>query len=110
MLRSNLLLRATTTAIVHSDCGVRFVATAACPDALSMQLAGYVRGRCDDVLWTDAAQQVRELLDDGKLSEAIALYFERTGERWDRERLDLITVANGERWIPGGEGMADAGR
>jgi hypothetical protein len=97
-------------AIVHSAGGVRFVATGPCPDALSVRLAGYVRGRCDDVLWADAAQRVRALLDDGKLPEAIALYFKRTGERWDRERLDLVTLENEECWIPDEERMADAGR
>lgn len=50
------------------------------------------------------------LLEDGKLTDATALYFERTGERWDRERLDLVTVENGALWIPDGERMADAGR
>ena len=101
---------ASTTAIVHFAGGVRFVATASCPDVLSERLARYVRGRCDDVLWPDAARHVLVLLDDGKLMDAIALYFERTGERWDRERLDLVTVVNGEYWIPDGERMADAGR
>ena len=99
-----------TTAIVHSADGIRFVGTGACPDALSARLARYVRGRCNDVLWADVARHVRALLDDGKLTEAIALYFERTGERWDRERLDLVTVENGEHWIPDGERMADEGR
>ena len=101
---------ASTTAIVHTADGIRFVATGACPDALMLRLAGYVRGRCDDVLWADAARQVRALLDDGQLTAAIALYFERTGERWDRERLDVVTVDNEADWIPDRERMADAGR
>jgi hypothetical protein len=99
-----------TTAIVHAADGVRFVAPAACPDVLFARLADYVRGRCDDVLWADAARQVRTLLDEGNLPAAITLYFARTGERWDQERLDLVTVEDGEYWIPGEERMANARR
>ena len=98
------------TAIVHFAGGVSFVASAACPDALSRQLAQYVLGRCDHVLWPDAARQVRALLDDGRLTDAIALYFERTGTRWERERLELVTVENGDYWIPDAQRMADARR
>lgn len=101
---------ASTTAIVHAADGVRFVATAPCPDVLFARLAEYVRGRCDDVLWGDAARQVCRWLDDGHLHAAIALYFARTGERWDQERLDLVTVEDGECWIPDEERMADARR
>ena len=100
---------ACTTAIVHSASGLRFVATATCPDAIAGPLAGYVRERCDDVLWPDAARRVHAMLDEGSVTEAIALYFERTGGRWDREQLELVTLADGEHWIPG-EQMADAGR
>lgn len=101
---------ASTTAIVHAADGVRFVATAACTDILFAGLAEYVRGRCDEVLWADAAKQVRTLLDDGNLRAAITLYFARTGERWDQERLDLVTVGDGEYWIADQEPMADARR
>ena len=101
---------ATMTAIVHFAGGVSFSASAACPEALSQQIAQYVRGRCDDVLWPNAAQHVRALLDDGKLTEAIALYFERTGARWERERLELVTVGNGACRIPNAEPLTDARR
>jgi hypothetical protein len=84
---------ASTTAVVHAADGVRFVATATCPHALFARLVEYIRGRCDDVLWSDAASQVRTLLDDGDPDAAITLYFARTGERWDQERLDLVTDA-----------------
>ena len=101
---------AATTAIVHSADGVRFVASAAGPDVLFARLAEYVRGRCDDVLWPDAARRVRTLLDGGQLPAAITLYFARTGERWDQEWLDLVTVEDGESWIPDEERMADVRR
>ena len=96
-------------AIVHFAGGVSFCASAACPDALSKQLAEYVLGRCDDVLWPDVAGHVRALLDQGSLAEAIALYFEHTGSRWERERLELVTTGNGGYGVPDAERMADAG-
>ena len=83
---------AAVTAIVHSADGVRFVTTGVCPDAVASRLADYVRERCDDVLWPDAASQVRAMLDVGNSYAAITLYFERVGERWDDERLELVTV------------------
>jgi hypothetical protein len=99
-----------TAAVVHSADGIRFVATAASPDALLARLAAYVRGRCDDMLWTDAARQVRALLDDGDLHAAITRYFERTGERWDRERLELVPMEDGEHWTPDEARLAHARR
>lgn len=98
------------TAIVHVAGGVNFVASARCPEALSEQLARYVLGRCDDVLWPEAARQVRALFDAGRPADAIALYFDRTGRRWERERLELVTLEQGGYWIPDEERMADAGR
>lgn len=101
---------ASTTAIVHAADGVRFVTTAARPGELLARIAGYIRGRCDDVLWADAAMQVHQLLDAGDLNAAVTLYFARTGERWDEEHLDLVTVGDGAQWIPDEERMADARR
>jgi hypothetical protein len=98
------------TAIVHFAGGVSFFASAACPEALAQQLALYVLQRCDHVLWPDNARQVRALLDEGSLTEAIALYFEHTGARWERERLELVTVGNGDYRLTDAKQMADAGR
>ena len=50
------------------------------------------------------------MLEDGNLRAAIALYFARTDERWDQERLDLVTMGDGEAWIADEERMADARR
>ena len=86
---------ATITAIVRSTDGIRFVTTDARPQAVMSRLADYVRERCDDVLWADAASQVRAMLDVGNLYAAITLYFERVGERWDDERLELVTLERG---------------
>ena len=98
------------TAIVHAADGVRFVATASSMDALFDRLAAYVRARCDDVLWTDAAQEVGALLDEGNVHAAVRRYFERTGERWDDERLELVTLANDDYVIADEERMAHARR
>jgi hypothetical protein len=75
------------TAIVHAADGVRLVTTAESREILFARLAEYVRERCDDMLWSDAAAQVRALLVAGDLHAAITLYFARTGERWDEEIL-----------------------
>lgn len=97
------------TAIVHSNGGVSFVATACSADVLNKRLARYVLARCDDVLWPEAARRVRDLLAAGQLPEAIALYLERTGARWDRERLELVTVESEGYWFPHSERMDYAG-
>jgi hypothetical protein len=86
---------AATTAIVHTVDGVCFVATASSPDVLFERLAVYVQRRCDDVLWADAASAVRALLEEGDVHAAVTRYFERTGERWDAERLELVTLSDG---------------
>ena len=84
------------SATVHFAGGVSFFACAPSRDALTPQLVRYVLGRCDDVLWPDAARRVRALLVDGHVDDAIALYFEHTGSRWERERLELVMMENGE--------------
>jgi hypothetical protein len=100
---------AAMTAIVHSADGVRFVTSGVCPEAVVSRLADYVRERCDHVLWADAASRVRAMLDVGNLYAAITLYFERVGERWDDERLELVTVEHDRaRWASHEEMMADA--
>jgi hypothetical protein len=79
----------TYTAVVHAVDGVRFVARAQCPERLSAQIVGYIRERCDNVLWPSVANQVRAFVEDDKPYAAIALYFAHVGERWDEERLEL---------------------
>ena len=97
------------TAIVHSADGIRFVTTGVSSDTVMSRLADYVRDRCDDVLWADAASEVRAMLSIGDLNAAVRLYFERVGERWDDERLELATVGHDRaRWFYHEEMMADA--
>ncbi len=98
-------------AVVHSLDGVRFVTTGESRDAVVPQIADYVRERCDDVLSPDAGDRVRALLAAGKLSAAIAVYFERVGERWDGERLELFAAErDGERWTSNEEILANVRR
>ena len=81
--------RSVLTAIVHGAHGIQFVATASCSAHLVAQVVDYMRARCDDVLWPQAAAQVRSLIDDHRPYAAIALYFEQVGDRWDEEHLEL---------------------
>lgn len=86
-------------AIVHTSDGVRFVATGPSRQAVAARIASYVRERCDDVLYADAASEVRTMLALGNIDAAITAYFERVGERWEDEHLELFTgERNGARW------------
>jgi len=84
------------TAIVHAADGVRFVATARCPEHLSAQVVSYIQERCDYALWPSIAREVRSLIDAAKPYAAIAMYFAHVGERWDAERLELGGLAFGD--------------
>jgi hypothetical protein len=86
------------TAIVHTPDGVRFVTTGTSREAVTARIAEYVRERSDGVLPADAAREVGTMLALGNIDAAITLYFERVGERWDDERLELVT---GERHVAG---------
>ncbi|MEP6764069.1 MAG: hypothetical protein ABJB66_07150 [Gemmatimonadaceae bacterium] len=97
-----------TTAVVHTGDRICFVTTASSPDALFSKLAAYVRMRCDDVLWADVAAEVHALLDAGNAQAAVKRYFERTGERWDEERCELVTMPAGDAWIADEEQIVDA--
>ena len=84
------------TAIVHAADGIRFVASANCPADVANQVGGYIRARCDFALWPSVAAEVKALLDDDHPYAAIALYFDRVGERWDDERLDIGGISFGD--------------
>lgn len=75
------------TATVHARDGVRFVARAECPTQLCALIIDYIRERCDHVLWSATAADVRTLIADDKPHAAIAVYFNHVGERWDEEWL-----------------------
>jgi hypothetical protein len=101
----------TITAIVHAPDGVRFVATGVSRDAVATRIAAYVRERCEHVLCADAASEVHTLLALGNIDSAITAYFERVGERWEDERLELFTgERNGARWTSQEPMLIDARR
>jgi hypothetical protein len=77
------------TATVHAADGARFVASASSPRTLAEQVAGYVRERCDDVLWPSAAAEVHSHIDSGRFHAAITTYFANVGQRWDEEWLEF---------------------
>ena len=81
------------SAKVRAADGVLFAASADCPDALAVQLVGYIGDRCDDVLWPIDARAVRSLIGENRRDAAIALDFERVGRRWDEESLELEGLA-----------------
>ena len=93
MTPESQMIAATTqsqyTAQVRAPDGVRFSATADCPDTLSSLLVDYIDERCEHVLWPDDAREVRALISRNRRDAAIALYFERVGQRWDEESLEL---------------------
>ena len=99
MILGSQMIAATTykryTAHVRAPDGVRFSAIADCPDRLSALIVDYIRERCDDVLWPHDAREVRARIEGSKLDEAIALYFERVGQRWDEESLEVGGAISG---------------
>jgi hypothetical protein len=76
-------------ACVYAADGIRFLAIGDSAAALSARVATYVRARCDCALWPGHAASVRALLNEGRLADAIELYFAHVGERWDEEYLEL---------------------
>jgi hypothetical protein len=79
-------------ALVRAPDGVRFAATGGWASDVVPALVHYVAHRCENVLWPSAASEVRLLIDAGRPSRAIAVYFEHVGARWDEECLELYVV------------------
>ena len=82
-------LRSASRAVVRAADGIRLTISSDHPEKIAQELADYVSERCDDVLWPNDASQVRALLEDRNLVEAVTLYFDRVGDRWDEEELEL---------------------
>jgi hypothetical protein len=81
--------------IVHGHGRVLFVAAGESEHVLHRLLAGYVAERSAVQLHPESEQRVRLLLDGGSPGEAVRCYFERVGERWDRESLTIVEVVPG---------------
>lgn len=73
--------------VVAAIDGVRFAAVGVSEEQCVAQMAVYVAEQAALQLWPRSAQRVQELLRAGDTAGAVAEYFCRSGERWDREWL-----------------------
>jgi hypothetical protein len=91
MISSNDRLPATRArvhlGIVHGADGIHFVAAGETRDALLQRLAGYVWSHADLELYPDDARRLDRLLKTGAAEDAVRFYFDRVGQKWDREWL-----------------------
>lgn len=78
--------------IVRGAGGINFMAAAETRGALMRRLARYARSRADMQLYDEDARTLGRLVSAGSAEAAVRFYFERVGERWDREWLDEGTV------------------
>ena len=53
-------------------------------------LADFVLPRAPYQLGDGARQRFQRLLHEGQVGQAVELYFERVGERWDPQRLTIV--------------------
>jgi len=81
-------------AIVSGPDGIHFAASGPSEDKMFAGLVRYIRQRCGFTLWPRDANEVIASLDAGRTADAIALYFDRVGERWDREYLELVSPSS----------------
>jgi hypothetical protein len=77
--------------IVHTADGVLYATVAESRAMLLERIVDHVCARAEDQLWPVHSRRLKQLLDAGEVESAVALYFERVGERWDEEW--LVTVA-----------------
>jgi len=82
-------------AVVHTADAVRLVATAASRGELVRRLAGHVRRCGPDELWAGDWARARALLGGGELEAAVAHYFAKVGQRWDKEWLVTAHMLRG---------------
>ena len=73
--------------IVCAIDGARFATVAASEQECLSQVASYVADQAARQLRPPSASRVYEFLAAGDAMAAVAEYFRRTGERWDREWL-----------------------
>jgi hypothetical protein len=78
--------------IVHGERCVHFVAVAETRAALHGRIAEYIRSHADTQLYAEDARIVSQLLERAEVQRAIRYYFDRVGDRWDREWLNEATV------------------
>lgn len=81
-------------AVVYAPDGIRLLTAALSEEVVAERLAAHIDAQADFLLWPADAHQVRVLLETGDTEEAIALYFGRVGERWEREYLHREEAAS----------------
>jgi len=91
MLEATTLGNGLHYAIVSGPDGIQFAASGPDEDKMFAGLVRYIKQRCGFTLWPRDAKAVMTLLDAGHTSDAIDLYFDRVGERWDSEYLELVS-------------------
>lgn len=72
--------------------GVLFTAVEGSKKALRARLGKFVRVNASAKLWPPDSAEVLQCLDRGDVNRGVALYFERVGDRWDREFLHVQVV------------------
>lgn len=82
-------------AVVHVGDSICFLTAASTWVGLGDRLAVYVRGHAPLQLWPDDAGRVERLFAEERTWDAIRCYFERVGDRWDRERLVVHVASDG---------------
>jgi hypothetical protein len=78
-------------AVVTSGKEVLWIGAADTRRQLAGDLSDFLVPRCAVQLWEDGAAQFLRLLDQGQPERAVDLYFALVGERWDFDRLTVVT-------------------
>lgn len=105
---ANIPVYVATVHTGHSVCHVTADTTVA---GLTDRLGEYVRQHAVYQLWPEDTEHAMDLLSAGSPGEAVDFYFEKVGERWDRERLvvtflELPLPARGREAVPIGAGRS----
>lgn len=90
MLETTTAAQGLHYAIVSGPDGMHFAASGADEDKMFACLVRYIKQRCGFTLWPRDANAVISLVEAGRMTDAIEMYFDRVGDRWDREYLELV--------------------
>jgi hypothetical protein len=78
--------------IIHGVRSIHFVAAAENQPGMLGRIAEYVRAQADVQLYGSDARLLDALLQGEGVESAIRFYFERVGEKWDRQWLEVVRV------------------
>lgn len=79
-------------AVVHGWMEVHLVVAAGTRQELIDQLAGHLAEKVEVQLWEEKAQHFESLRSQGRVEEAVELYFSEVGDRWDSAFLSIHRV------------------